>query len=236
MKFLSRLLVFILILPFLCGVAMVVSYVLFIVLTIPQLPAWAQPAAYEWLFDIPQYAETSDNGANSTGESSSPAGPSAVPWDGYIGPGSEIYGVPLYGPLQHWSTTYDKPLLGCVFHDPRYQTHTGVDFPVNEGTPVHTTLAGKVVWAGPNGPWGNLVVVENNGYQVWFAHLSAISVSVGNILEYGDVVGLSGNTGNSTGAHLHYGIKQKTGENTYVWLDPQMFFSEDEVIYIGCGG
>ena len=78
----------------------------------------------------------------------------------------------------------------------------GVDFPVNEGTPVHTTMAGKVVWAGPNGPWGNLVVVENNGYQVWFAHLSVISVSVGDILEYGDVVGLSGNTGNSTGYRL----------------------------------
>ena len=236
MKFLSRLLVFILILPFLCGVAMVVGYVLFIVLTIPQLPAWAQPAAYEWLFDIPQYAETSDNGANSTGESSSPAGPSAVPWDGYIGPGSEIHGVPLYGPLQHWSTWYDKPLLGCVFHDPHYQTHTGVDFPVNEGTPVHTTMAGKVVWAGPNGPWGNLVVVENNGYQVWFAHLSVISVSVGDILEYGDVVGLSGNTGNSTGAHLHYGIKKINPDGSSFWLDPQMYFSEDEVIYIGCGG
>ena len=67
-----------------------------------------------------------------------------------------------------------------------------------------------MVWAGANGPWGNLVVVENGGYQVWLAHLS-FRVSLGEILSYGDVVGLSGNTGNSTGAHLHYGIKQNTG-------------------------
>jgi murein DD-endopeptidase MepM/ murein hydrolase activator NlpD len=76
--------------------------------------------------------------------------------------------------------------------------------------------------------------VENNGYQVWLAHLNSIQVSEGDILNYGDVVGLSGNTGNSTGAHLHYGIKQKTGENTYVWLNPQLFFTDDEFINIGC--
>jgi murein DD-endopeptidase MepM/ murein hydrolase activator NlpD len=53
-------------------------------------------------------------------------------------------------------------------------------------------------------------------------------------LHYGDVVGLSGNTGNSTGGHLHYGIKQKTGEKSYVWLNPQLFFTEGEFINIGC--
>ena len=90
------------------------------------------------------------------------------------------------------------------------------------------------MWAGSNGPWGNLVVVENNGYQVWLAHLSSVQVVEGQILNYGDVVGLSGNTGNSTGAHLHYGIRQKTGEQSAVWLNPQNFFSENEYIYIGC--
>ncbi len=217
--------------PLLCGAALVIGYVMLVVLTIPQLPEWAQSSVEQWLFDIPQYAETSDNGSISD---SSPAGLSAVPWDGYVGPESDIYGLPMIGPIQHWSTWYEKPLLGCVFHDPHYQTHTGTDFPVNEGTPIHTTIGGKVVWAGSNGPWGNLVVVENNGYQVWLAHLSSIEVSQGDILNYGDVVGLSGNTGNSTGAHLHYGIKQKTGESTYVWHNPQLLFSDDEFINIGC--
>jgi hypothetical protein len=104
---------------------------------------------------------------------------------------------------------------------------------VNEGTPIHTTIAGKVVWAGSNGPWGNLVVVENNGYQVWLAHLSSIQVSEGEILNYGDVVGLSGNTGNSTGAHLHYGIA-KDRRKSYVWLNPN-FFTEDVYISLMFG-
>lgn len=217
--------------PLLCGAALVVGYVMLVVMSIPQLPSWAQPGVERWLFDVPQYAESSDNGSYGN---STPAGMSAVPWDDYIGPGSEIYGLPMVGPIQLWSTLYDKPLLGCMFQDPHYRTHTGSDFPENEGTPIHTTIAGEVVWAGQNGPWGNLVVVENNGYQVWLAHLSSIQVSEGQIINYGDVVGLSGNTGNSTGAHLHYGIKQKTGEKSFVWLNPQSFFTEDEYIYIGC--
>lgn len=218
--------------PILCGAALVVGYVMIVALTIPQLPTWAQPGVEKWLLDIPQDSETSDNG--SYNDDSTPAGLSAVLWDGYTGPGSNIYGLPLVGPIQHWSEWSDKPHLGCVFQDPRYGSHTGDDFPVNEGTPVHATIGGKVVWAGENDPWGNLVVVENNGYQVWLAHLSGIQVSQGDILHYGDVVGLSGNTGNSTGAHVHYGIKQKTGENSYVWLNPQSFFTEEEYINIGC--
>lgn len=212
--------------PLLCGAALVVGYVILVALTIPQLPAWAQPGVERWLLDIPPYSESGDNG-------SLPAG-GRVPWDGYSGPGADIYGLPLVGPIQHWSKWHDKPLLGCVFQDPYYQTHTGADFPVNEGTPIHTTLAGKVVWAAPNGPWGNLVVVENNGYQVWLAHLSSISVFKEQILDHGDVVGLSGNTGNSTGPHLHYGIRQQTGEKRSVWLNPQNYFTSDEIIRIGC--
>jgi murein DD-endopeptidase MepM/ murein hydrolase activator NlpD len=218
--------------PILCGAALVIGYVMLVVLTIPQLPAWARPGVTKWLFDIPQHSETSDNG--SYNEWSAPAGLSAVLWDDYIGPESDIYGLPFLGPIQHWSDWYDKPLLGCVFHDPNYDSHTGNDFPVNEGTSIYATMGGKVVWAGSNGPWGNLVVVENNGYQVWLAHLSSIQVEQGDILYYGDVVGLSGNTGNSTGAHLHYGIKQKTGEKSYVWLNPKSFFTDDEYINIGC--
>jgi len=77
-------------------------------------------------------------------------------------------------------------------------------------------------------------VVENSGYQVWLAHLDTVGVSPGQILGYGDVVGFSGNTGNSTGAHLHYGVKHKTGEDSYVWLNPEQFFTADDYIYIGC--
>lgn len=233
MKDVLKFVMFMMAAPFLCGVAFLIGYVIIVALTIPQLPAWAQPGVTEWLFDIPQKTgrETSDNG---TYGDSAPAGQGRVEWSDYVGPDGVIQGMPLWGPLKHWSDTYDKPLLGCVFHDPNYESHTGADFPVNEGTPIHATLGGEVVWAGQNGPWGNLVVVQNGDYQVWYAHLNSINVVPGQVVGYGDVLGNSGNTGNSSGPHLHYGIKQRTGEDTYVWLNPQLFFNLDDVINIGC--
>ena len=95
-------------------------------------------------------------------------------------------------------------------------------------------MAGRVVWAGPNGPWGNLVVVENGSYQIWFAHLSQVDVFTGEILDYGDVVGLVGSTGNSTGPHLHYGIKQRTEDGGQVWLDPLGYFGGDKYAWAIC--
>ena len=118
-------------------------------------------------------------------------------------------------------------------HDPNYPSHTGVDFPVVEGVAVLTTMAGKVVWADYNGPWGYLVVVENNGIQTYYAHLRQITVAEGQILTLGDSVGESGTTGNSTGPHLHYGIKQKT-ETGYVWLNPIDFFDGSAYTKVVC--
>ena len=237
MKGLFRFALFLTFAPLLCGAGFVVGYVLIVGLTIPQLPEWAQEGVTEWMLDIPQDTERSDNGSNqqgSSGSSSSYASQGSVEWHGYIGMESGFYNLPFVGPVRHWGTWTDKPLLGCVFHDPLYTSHTGADFPVNEGTSVLTPMSGEVVWAGPNGPWGNLVVIENNGYQVYLAHLSSVIVSQGDILVHGEVVGMSGNTGNSTGPHLHLGIKKKTGEGTYVWLDPLQFFNPDDYIYIGC--
>ncbi len=217
--------------PFLCEAVFLLGYVIIVALTIPQLPGWAQPGVEAWLFDIPQDSESSDNGSF---DETSPAFSGAVIWNDYAGPDADIFGVPLHGPIKHWSETYDKPLLGCLFHDPNYGDHTGADFPVNVGTPIHATMGGVVVWAGENGPWGNLVVIENGDYQVWYAHQESILVVIGQIVSRGEVVGLSGNTGNSSGPHLHYGIKKRTGKDTYVWMNPQLFFNPDEVINIGC--
>ena len=219
--------------PLLCGAAFVVAYVMLVALTIPQLPAWAQPGVYQWLMDIPQDSEYGINEGNGNG-GSAPAGV-GVGWDEYSGPDGDIHGLPLIGPIHHWGYISEKPILGCVFHDPNYSSHIGDDFPVDEGTPVYATLGGKVIWADWNGPWGNLVVLQNGPYQIWLAHLSAISVSPGDILGYGDPVGLSGTTGNSTGPHVHYGIKFKTEAGSYAWLDPQNFFTDDLYLKTGCG-
>ena len=172
------------------------------------------------------------------GTDSSAAGPSAVPHDGYRGPGGGPSGLPLWGPIKHdWAGWKDKPLLGCKFHDPNYSSHTGDDFPVTTSTPVHTTMSGKVVYAGENGPWGNLVVIENNDVQIWLAHNSRLAVSAGDIVSAGDVVSYSGDTGNSSGPHVHYGVKVFSGpDDLYgTWVDPQQFFSGDDFISWTCG-
>jgi murein DD-endopeptidase MepM/ murein hydrolase activator NlpD len=206
-------------LPLMCGVLFIILFATFAGLTIPQLPVWAQGEARDWLLGTPQPvgSETGDNG-------SSPAGV-GVGWDGYIDPlnPDPPRGLPLR----------DTVYLGCLFHDPNYTQHTGVDFPATLGTLVYTTLAGKVVWAAENGPWGNLVVVENNGYQIYLAHLETILVSVGQILPYGEAVGEVGSTGNSTGPHLHYGIKRRT-EGGQVWLDPVAFFGGADYLKVVC--
>ncbi len=87
--------------------------------------------------------------------------------------------------------------------------HNGLDFGVVVGTPVEATMDGKVTYAGWNNQgYGNLVIVENGDYKTYYAHLSSIPVSVGDSVAAGSPIGLSGNTGNSTGPHLHYEIRK----------------------------
>ncbi len=86
--------------------------------------------------------------------------------------------------------------------------HTALDFGAPEGTPVRSTMGGKVVYAGWNDEgYGNLVIVENGPYKTYYAHLSSIPVALGQQVQAGDWIGASGNTGNSTGPHLHYEIR-----------------------------
>ncbi|GAT81819.1 putative Secreted peptidase [Streptomyces sp. F-3] len=86
--------------------------------------------------------------------------------------------------------------------------HTGVDFAVPTGTPVRAVGAGTVVSAGWGGAYGNQVVIRlNDGHYAQYAHLSSISVSVGQSVSTGQRIGLSGATGNVTGPHLHFEIR-----------------------------
>lgn len=83
--------------------------------------------------------------------------------------------------------------------------HTGVDFRAETGSSIVATAPGKVVAAEYNGGYGNMVEVEHaNGLSTRYAHMSAISVSVGQMVKAGSVVGRVGSTGRSTGPHLHY--------------------------------
>jgi murein DD-endopeptidase MepM/ murein hydrolase activator NlpD len=191
-----------------------------------------------WQMGTPQPASDSDS--NAVGEvmvdaDSQAAGPSLVPHDGYEGPGGGPSGLPLWLPIPGMKLT--KLWMNCKFHDPNYPSHTGNDFPVPQGTPVHATMSGKVVYAGwNNAGWGNLIVIENHNVQIWLAHNSSVAVSVGQIVSAGDVVSYSGTTGHSTGPHLHYGVKvfSGPGDKNGTWMDPQNYYSSDDIIKIPC--
>jgi murein DD-endopeptidase MepM/ murein hydrolase activator NlpD len=84
-------------------------------------------------------------------------------------------------------------------------SHTGVDFHAASGTTVHAVGFGTVVEAGWGGAYGNQVVIRmNDGTYTQYGHLSSIEVSVGQTVNPGQRIGLSGATGNVTGAHLHF--------------------------------
>lgn len=101
-----------------------------------------------------------------------------------------------------------RPVGGVLTQD-FHPGHNGLDFGVVVGTPVKATMDGKVTYAGWNDQgYGNLVIVENGAYKTYYAHLSSIPVSVGDGVAAGSTLGLSGNTGNSTGPHLHYEIRK----------------------------
>jgi murein DD-endopeptidase MepM/ murein hydrolase activator NlpD len=88
--------------------------------------------------------------------------------------------------------------------------HSGIDFPVPEGTPVGAAGVGTVIFAGYNtGGYGNLVVIQHRlGYTSWYAHLSSIVVASGQAVDGGTRIGYVGSTGNSTGPHLHFEVRR----------------------------
>lgn len=102
--------------------------------------------------------------------------------------------------------------------------HTGTDIGAPIGTKVCLPAAGVVIFAGEKSGYGNYVMVDHGkGYVTAYAHLSEISVSEGDALEEGDLVGKVGVTGNVTGPHLHFEII-KDGE----FVDPETLMSVDK--------
>jgi murein DD-endopeptidase MepM/ murein hydrolase activator NlpD len=94
------------------------------------------------------------------------------------------------------------PFLG------RAAMHAGVDFRDEVGAPIRATAGGMVTAAGWNGGYGNMVEIDHgNGLTTRYAHMSAITVSEGQSVGAGAVVGKLGSTGRSTGPHLHYEVR-----------------------------
>lgn len=92
----------------------------------------------------------------------------------------------------------------------RYQFHKGIDFRAATGTRVYASKGGRVIFAGRKGGYGKIVGIEHEGnFTTWYGHLSRIRVKTGQTVGQGKVIGLSGNTGISTGPHLHFEIRYK---------------------------
>ncbi len=87
--------------------------------------------------------------------------------------------------------------------------HWGIDIAGNEGEGVYATDAGVVVYAGWNNyGYGNMIMVDHgNNFQSLYAHMSAFNVNCGQSVGQGDVIGAIGNTGRSSGSHLHFEIR-----------------------------
>ena len=90
--------------------------------------------------------------------------------------------------------------------------HNGLDFRASVGTPIKSSLSGEVVSAIDNenvygcgyGRW--VMIRHDNGLNTLYAHLSVISVSKGQLVQTGQIIGYSGQTGYATGPHLHFGL------------------------------
>lgn len=110
---------------------------------------------------------------------------------------------------------------------PKVGWHSGLDLAVPMGTEVKAAYKGVVVFAGLRGNYGLCVILEHPTIKnVWtlYAHLSIINVSKFRIVEQGEVIAKSGNTGYSTGPHLHFEVR--VGVNGIVFArDPQKYLA-----------
>jgi murein DD-endopeptidase MepM/ murein hydrolase activator NlpD len=126
--------------------------------------------------------------------------------------------LPIRQPMEDMDTTSGfgvriDPFVG------RPAMHAGQDFRGDIGDPIRATAAGEVVSAGWNGGYGKMVEIDHgNGLSTRYGHMSAVEVKVGQHVKVGQVVGRLGNTGRSTGPHLHYETRVDGDA-----VDPQKF-------------
>ncbi|WP_068597288.1 M23 family metallopeptidase [Vaginella massiliensis] len=121
----------------------------------------------------------------------------------------EYASIPAIQPIADKSMSRVASGFGVRFHPilKIHKMHNGLDFAAPVGTPIYATADGVVSMAGSGNGYGNMVKLNHgNGYETLYAHMSKIKVRNGQRIKRGDVIGNVGNTGMSTGAHLHYEI------------------------------
>lgn len=115
-------------------------------------------------------------------------------------------------PVLSGESKYIMPTTGYVSSTNREGSHSGfkaVDIANREGTGIYAARAGTVIFAtADNSGYGMYIKIDHgDGYVTWYAHLSAFKVSVGDYVQQGQLIGLMGSTGQSTGPHLHLEVR-----------------------------
>jgi murein DD-endopeptidase MepM/ murein hydrolase activator NlpD len=114
-------------------------------------------------------------------------------------------------PLQNASKNDITSFFGEKSKRPKTKAnkaHSGIDIRAKIGTPVIATADGIIAKAAMEGDWGNLIVITHaDGYETWYAHLNGFNINENQAVKKGDIIGYVGNTGRSSGPHLHYEVK-----------------------------
>lgn len=123
-------------------------------------------------------------------------------------PGTPVFAWPIQNPYITQYFGYTKFALSGAYNG---SAHNGVDLGAPVGTQIHAPLTGTVRMTGNTDlvpgcySWGKWALIDHpNGLSTMFAHMSQVAVSPGQAIKTGDIVGYVGNTGYSTGPHLHY--------------------------------
>jgi murein DD-endopeptidase MepM/ murein hydrolase activator NlpD len=118
---------------------------------------------------------------------------------------------PVAGPVRPGSSGLIWPASGPVSSGFGYRwgrLHAGIDIPLAEGTPLRAAASGRVIIAGWVGGYGNYTCIQHAGaLSTCYGHQSRLGTSVGASVGQGQVIGYSGNTGHSTGPHLHFEVR-----------------------------
>lgn len=149
-------------------------------------------------------------------------------WQRWSALQAAIRALPLAAPLdQYWVSSgfgeREDPFTGEM------ATHSGIDMVAPLGSKIRATAPGTVVFAGRHGRYGNLVEIDHgHGIATRYAHLSKVLVEAGQEVELGDPIGVMGNSGRSTGPHVHYEVRY--GEEP---LDPMKFLAAGHRLFKG---
>lgn len=132
---------------------------------------------------------------------------------------SLFLGTAFLSPLSGGKKTSEFGTRRDPFNSKRREFHKGIDVACSIGTEIRASRNGRIIFCGWEEGYGNLVIIEHEfGYQSYYGHLNKFKVRVGDVVTTSQVIALSGNTGRSTGPHLHFEIR-KNGQS----LNPGTF-------------